>query len=91
MLRVAGRRIANRKPKSLGIRSLLTTVLLVYGVLALLAVLFNMPHKWVFAHWVQPFVGFLVAEKLLSALSQSGQTGLQLTPQWLQVFARLAF
>lgn len=78
-----------RKPKSLGIRSLTTTILIVYGVLALIAVIFNLPHKNLFAHGLQSFLGFLLVEKLWVALSQGGQLNAQLGYQDVQVLAGL--
>lgn len=77
-----------RKPKSLGIRSLVTTMLIVYGVLALLAILFNLPAKSLFTRGLQSFLGFLIVEKVLSALSQS-QLGQQWVSQQLQLFTSL--
>lgn len=74
----------SRKPKSLGIRSLMTTITIIYGVLALLAVLFNLPHTNLFTRGLQSLMGLLLVEKLWASLSQSGLINTQMINQEIQ-------
>jgi hypothetical protein len=74
----------SRKPKSLGIRSLMTTITIIYGVLALLAVLFNLPHTNLLTRGLQSLMGFILVEKLWAILSQSGLINTQITNQEIQ-------
>jgi len=60
------------------------TVAIVYGVLALVVLIFNLPHSNLFARGLQSFLGVIIAEKLLASLSQNSAFGSQLVSQELQ-------
>ncbi|MEM0120260.1 MAG: hypothetical protein QW514_05570 [Thermoprotei archaeon] len=81
----------SRKPKSLGIRSLTITISIVYGALALLAVLFNLPHHNLFTHGLQSIIGFILVQKLWASFSQSGLINTQIVNQEIQWFTGARF
>ncbi len=76
-----------RKAESRGIRSLTITVSVIYVALALLAIIFNLPHTNILTRGLQSLIGFILVEKLVAALSQNNVLNQQLVSQEIGLLA----